>query len=277
MAKSSPISLTWSAWEDYSTIGDFGDHNDTHYNEGIYVGYRYFDSVGKKALFPFGFGLSYSTFVLGTQKVQLEGSKVTAEVCVTNTGKFAGKETVQVYVSAPAGKLDKPYQDLAGFAKSAAIKPNGSDTVTVTFDLRDLASFDESSSAYILEPGKYLVRVGNSSVNTHVAAVIELDQPVLTQQVKNSCGEPGFADWKPEALPQEEIPADVPVLKLEASANETHTVSYEHEYEIDEAVKKLTDEQLTAAGVGADLIRLSCGLENAEDLIADLKQAIDKV
>ena len=214
------------------------------------MGYRYFDSVGKRALYPFGFGLSYTTFVLGTQKVQLEGTKVTAEVCVTNTGKHSGKETVQVYVSAPAGKLDKPYQDLAAFAKSAALKPNGSDTVTVTFDLRDLASFDESRSADILEPGKYIIRVGNSSVNTHVAAVIELDELVVTRQVKACCGEPGFVDWKPESAAQEEIPGHVPVLKLEASTVETQIVSYEHEYEIDEAVKALTDEQLAYSNVG---------------------------
>ena len=111
------LATTWSAWKDYCAVGSFGDKDDTYYKEGIYVGYRYFDSTGRKALFPFGYGLTYTDFSMGKSAVTVKGSTVTVTVTgnVKNTGKFPGKEVVQVYVSAPAGKLDQPYQSLAAF------------------------------------------------------------------------------------------------------------------------------------------------------------------
>lgn len=246
---SGKLTTTWSAWEDYCTVGTFGEHNDTRYKEGIYVGYRYFDSVGKKALYPFGYGLSYTTFTNKTDSVELNGTVVTVKATVTNTGKLPGKEVVQVYVSAPDGKLDKPYQDLAGFAKTAELAPGASGQVSITFDIRDLASYDESHAAYILEPGKYIVRVGNSSVDTAVAAVIELDREATVKQVRNTCGKPDFIDWKPEKRTEEVIFADIPILKL--GNIPTETVVYDAEEPIDEAVEDLTDEQLVYANIGA--------------------------
>ena len=248
---SGKLTTTWSAWEDYATIGDFGDHNDTYYKEGIYVGYRYFDSVGKKALYPFGFGLSYTTFETKTEKVALDGSQVTVRAKVTNTGAISGKETVQVYVSAPNGKLDKPYQDLAGFVKTDAIAPGGSAEVEISFDLRDVASYDEDISAYILEAGNYIVRVGNSSANAEIAAVIPVGKTVTVAQMKKCCGEPGFEDWKLENREIEAIPGDVKILSLDCDAVPVYAVDYSGEYEIEETVKKLTDEQLAFANVGA--------------------------
>lgn len=248
---SGKLATTWSTWEDYAAIGTFGDHNDTYYKEGIYVGYRYFDSVGKKAIYPFGYGLSYSTFDVHTAQVELAGSQVTVRVEVTNTGSFPGKETVQVYVSAPAGQLDKPYQDLAGFAKTRKLVPGESDTVSVSFRMEDLASFDEARSAYVLEPGRYVVRAGNSSADTAVAAVVELEQTVITRQVKKCCGDPGFVDWKPDTGREEVIPEDVPVLKLEVGSIATCAVEYGHTYQIDPAVEDLTNEQLAFANVGS--------------------------
>ena len=248
---SGKLTTTWSAWEDYANIGDFGDPNDTHYIEGIYVGYRYFDSVGKKALYPFGFGLSYTTFETKSESVTLDGSWVTVKANIKNTGSCSGKEVAQVYLSAPQGKLDKPYQDLAGFAKSNPISPGTVDTVEIAFDLKDMASYDESRSAYILEPGRYILRLGNSSVHTNPIAVIELAQEIITLQTKKCLDSPGFEDWKPETIQTETIAADIPVLHLDVSAMRAETVNYDREYAIDDAVKTLTDEQLTYLHVGA--------------------------
>ena len=122
---------TWAAWEDYSAVGDFGDPDDTHYREGIYVGYRYFDSTGTAPLLPFGFGLGYTSFELAEPTVTIDGSRVIARVRVTNTGGRAGKEVVQVYVSVPPGRLDQPYQALAGFGKSAELAPGECQEVAV--------------------------------------------------------------------------------------------------------------------------------------------------
>ena len=247
---SGKLATTWSAWEDYYPMPDFGDQNDTRYREGIYVGYRYFDSVGKKALFPFGFGLSYTAFEIKDTAVSLAGDLVTVQTSATNTGECAGKEVVQVYVSAPEGKLDKPYQDLAGFAKTSALAPGTTETVTVTFSLKDIASYDESRSAYILEQGAYLIRVGNSSVDTAVAAVIELGETVTVLQAKKTLGKPDFADWKPEQKPAA-VAADVPVLTADTAAFVAEAVRYDRNYEIAKEIKALSNEELAYANVGA--------------------------
>ena len=248
---SGKLTTTWSAWEDYCTVGDFGNKADTHYTEGIYVGYRYFDSVGKKALYPFGYGLSYTNFETKASAVRADGEQVTVEATVTNTGNYAGMEVVQVYLSAPAGKLDKPYQDLAGFAKTSELAPGASETVTVTFKLRDLASYDESRSAYILERGNYILRVGNSSADTAVAALIALDEEVITLQARKACGTPDFTDWKPESRPAGQIPADVPVIWVKAEEIRTQQVVYDQPEPVEDMVKTLTDEQLAYLNAGA--------------------------
>lgn len=246
---SGKLATTWAAWDDYFPMPDFGDHNDTRYNEGVYVGYRYFDSVGKKALYPFGFGLSYTTFETKADSVELDGTKVTVKATVANTGNYVGKEVVQVYVSAPAGKLDKPYQDLAGFVKTPALAPVVSEQVEVSFDLRDMASYDEERSAYILEAGKYVIRVGTSSVDTVPAAVIELDAEAVVTQARPCCGKPDFADWKPEARAEENL-GDVKVISLSAESIATCAVEYDKDSEIDEAVKAVSDEQLAYMNIG---------------------------
>lgn len=248
---SGKLTTTWSAWEDYASIGTFGDHNDTDYKEGIYVGYRYFDSVGKKALYPFGYGASYTSFGIKTKEAAICGSEVSVDVTVDNTGKWPGKEVVQVYVSAPDGKLDKPYQDLAGFAKTQTIAPGSSDCVRVCFDMKDLASYDASRALYILEPGKYILRVGNSSADTAAAAVIVLDKEIIVTKTKNVCGNPGFVDWKPAARREAVLPENLPILTLKAEAVSVTEIDFERIDEIDEAVKKLTNEQLAFAGIGA--------------------------
>ena len=248
---SGKLATTWSAWEDYCDVGTFGDHNDTQYREGIYVGYRYFDSVGKKALFPFGYGLSYTDFAVRMEQASLEGSTLTVKAAVTNTGKRPGKEVVQLYVSTPAVKLDKPYQDLAGFAKTKQIAPGETDLVEITCDLQDLASYDETSAGYILEPGLYIVRLGNSSVNTQPVALVELAREVVVLQAKNCLGKPGFADWKPENPAVHDLPADVIRLTLDPDFVTTQHPAYDAAYDVDPAVAELTNEQLAFANVGA--------------------------
>ena len=247
---SGKLTTTWSAWEDYAPMEDFGDHNDTRYWEGIYVGYRYFDSFGKKAMYPFGYGLSYTTFEQRTGAVTLDGTKVTVKTVVTNTGSRSGKEVVQVYVSAPDGSLDKPYQDLAAFGKTKLLQPGETETLTVCFDMKDLASFDETAAAWVLEQGRYVVRVGNSSIDTQIAAVIKLDADATVKKVRSAFGTVDFVDRKPDKTAEPVIPEGVPTLMLDAAAVLTEEIEYEKEYPIEETVKQLSDEQLIYAGIG---------------------------
>lgn len=174
-------------YEDYPASACFADHNGTQlhpmYTEGIYVGYRYFDSFGVKPLYPFGYGLSYTDFELKTVCACADWEKTTLTVQVTNTGKCYGKEVIQLYVSAPGGKLEKPYQELKAFAKTRLLKPGESQELTLEVATSQLASFDESRCAWIMEPGNYLLRVGNSSVDTTIAATIQLDGEAVVSKV----------------------------------------------------------------------------------------------
>ena len=247
---SGKLATSWSKWEDYFPMEDFGDHNDTRYREGIYVGYRYFDSVGKKALFPFGYGLSYTTFSISDTAASVEAEMITVAATVTNTGKFPGKEVVQVYVSCPEGKLDKPYQDLAAFGKTGCLAPGEAETLKITFSIKDLASYDEEAAAWILEKGNYVIRAGSSSIDTRNVAIAVLDETVTVLKVRNACGTPDFTDWKPEAEIPTTVDSTIPVLILNADGLSGKSVCYDPAYPVDDAVAKLTDEQLAYAGIG---------------------------
>ena len=212
---SGKLATTWAAWDEADQIGDFGDPDDTHYREGIYVGYRFYDSVGKEPLFPFGFGLGYTAFDIQTRQVSLDGARVSIDLDVTNTGERPGKETVQVYVSVPAGRLDQLLQALAGFTKTDEIAPGATAHITIDIDLTDLASYDESTRATILEAGRYLLRAGTSSRQLSPVAVVELAQDATVRCLTGDLGEPGFTDWRPKAPVSLDIPADVPVLAVD--------------------------------------------------------------
>ena len=250
---SGKLTTTWASWEDYCREGEFGDINDTRYKEGIYVGYRYFDTVGKKPLFPFGYGLSYTSFDIAVTGAAAEGDTIRIKAAVSNTGARAGREVVQVYVSAPAGRLDKPYQDLAAFAKTDLLEPGASQELTISFSLRDCASYDAQKESYVLEAGSYVVRVGNSSDHTQPAALVDLDGEAVVTKAGNCLGETDFEDWKPsgsETAAAEEL-SDITRISVAAADIETVTVSYDQEREIDPRVKDLTVEELAYLNVGA--------------------------
>lgn len=194
---SGKLTTTWTKWKDYPDFVSFGEQDDTRYQEGIYVGYRYFDSVSKEVLFPFGYGVSYTNFEVRFKGLKLD--KMTAEISaeVVNTGDFCGKEVVQLYVSVPEGKLDQPYQTLASWKKTEELKPGEKRTVELSFLLTDLASYDEEQAAWILEKGEYILRLGNSSRDTEVCGIISVPETLVIKSVKNCFGKPDFTGWKP--------------------------------------------------------------------------------
>lgn len=167
------------------TIGNKGPKYDkklvdyTPYEEDIYVGYRYFDSFGKNVAYPFGYGLSYTTFAYDDAKVSRDGDKVNVSVKVTNTGDRPGKEIVQIYASdSQAKERNKPEKELRGFAKTAELAPGQSETVNISFDVNDLASFDASKSAWRRDAGTYNVLVGASSRDIRSTLPLEVDEKV---------------------------------------------------------------------------------------------------
>ena len=156
----------------------------TNHEEDIYVGYRYFDTFNKEVAYPFGYGLSYTTFAYSKTTVKVSGDNVTVSVTVKNTGKVAGKEVAQVYVTAPKGQIEKPAQELKAFAKTRELKPGESETLTMQIPVRMLASFDEAGSQWLAEAGQYTFRIGASSSDIRCTATARVGQ--YTEKVSNA-------------------------------------------------------------------------------------------
>ena len=160
-------------------------HAYTNHEEDIYVGYRYFDTFNREVAYPFGFGLSYTTFEMSKPAVKAKGnSAVEVSVTVKNTGAVAGKEVAQVYVTAPKGRLEKPAQELKAFAKTRELQPGESQTLTMTIPVRDLASFDEAGSQWLTEAGTYTFRIGFSSRDIKASLPIALKE--YTEKTTNA-------------------------------------------------------------------------------------------
>jgi beta-glucosidase len=154
------------------------------YEEGIYVGYRYYETFGIRPAYEFGYGLSYTTFEFSGLSLspQKFSGKITATVRVRNAGKVAGREVVQLYLSAPGGRLAKPALELKGFAKTRLLHPGESQDLTFELVLRNLSSFDPASSSWIAEAGRYEVRIGASSRDIRQTAVFELDRELTAKK-----------------------------------------------------------------------------------------------
>ena len=195
---SGKLATTWGKYTDYKFNNDFGNFDENNYIEGLYVGYRYFDSVGINPLYPFGYGKSYTEFNI--TKLSLSNNKdiIRIKVRVKNIGKFKGKEVVQIYVSPSQENEDKPLQSLVAFSKSKNIEPNNYQDITINFKLRNLARYDIKSAQYILDKGIYIIKVGNSSRNTTIFGYIYLKENIIIEQLKNIVSYPGFVDFKPK-------------------------------------------------------------------------------
>ncbi|MBR3645415.1 MAG: glycoside hydrolase family 3 C-terminal domain-containing protein, partial [Lachnospiraceae bacterium] len=204
--------------EDYpSTEGFHDSFFYVDYSEDIYVGYRYFDTIpgkSERVVYPFGYGLSYTTFDIETISAREDGGNIELVIEVTNTGSVAGKEVVQVYYSAPYGLLGKPAKELAAFAKTKQLAPGESQAIVISFTKASMASFDDlgkiAKSAYVLEKGSYQFFVGNSSdLYETINFTYDLDEDVVVEQLTSLCAPTSLtkrllADGTYEELPQSE-------------------------------------------------------------------------
>lgn len=159
---------------------DFSNHE-----EDIYVGYRYFDTFKKDVAYPFGFGLSYTTFEMGKPSVKANGKNIEVSVTVKNTGKVAGKQVAQVYVTAPKGAYEKPAKELKAFGKTRELKPGESQTLKMTLEKRDLASFDEANSQWKVDAGNYLFQVGTDVESIKGTATLKVTE--YTEKTSRAC------------------------------------------------------------------------------------------
>ena len=159
---------------------DFSNHE-----EDIYVGYRYFDTFKKDVAYPFGYGLSYTTFEMGKPSVKANGKNIEVSVTVKNTGKVAGKQVAQVYVTAPKGAYEKPAKELKAFGKTRELKPGESQTLKMTLEKRDLASFDEVNSQWKVDAGNYLFQVGTDVESIKGTATLKVAE--YTEKTSSAC------------------------------------------------------------------------------------------
>ncbi len=247
---SGKLSTTWAAWADYPTVGDFGGRDETRYKEGVFVGYRYFDSVEKKPLFPFGFGLGYTDFEVSPGALRREGEEIFLKASVRNTGVFPGKETVQLYVSQPGQEIAQPWQVLAAFQKTPVLQPGESCELELSFNFRDLAYYDEDDDTWTLEKGTYLLRLGSSSADTRVAGKLLLNKDAVTLDCRACCGKPDFKDWSPKPREKEKT-GMVPTLRFRAKKCKRERVVYRLGGETDLITEELSDEELALLNVGA--------------------------
>lgn len=181
--------------KDYPSTKNFGAVDRVFYEEDIFVGYRYFESFAKgRVLYPFGYGLSYTSFEVGNDiSITKEASKLKAVAKVTNTGKCAGRKTLQIYIEAPQGKLGKPLRVLAGFKKTRLLKPSETEEITIDIPFRNFASFDEVGACglgtgFILEEGDYGVYVGFDVRSATKEGGVEFNAPLMVEALENALG-----------------------------------------------------------------------------------------
>lgn len=280
---------------DYPSDKFFGSGDMDCYGEDIYVGYRYFETFAKdRVRFPFGFGMSYTSFDLTASDFKLDGDKVTGSVNVKNTGSTPGREVVQIYCSAPQGKLGKPARVLCGFDKTRALQPGESQTLCFEIPLESVASYDDSGvtghkSAWILEQGGYVFYAGADVRSASEAYSLTLPETVVRQcksalgpltafkRMVNSNGKPEFEDvpLTGEAFPHDhaKLPAEIPQtgdrgIRLADVVNGKNT--------LEEFTAQLTDYDLSCiiCGEGMGSPKVTAGTAAAFGGVSDTLTAL---
>ncbi len=212
--------------EEYSYLN--GNLKDEYYKEGIFVGYRYFDSFGIAPAYPFGFGLSYTDFSIQAENLSLEGTTVTVQARVQNIGtQYSGQEVAQLYVSAPAGALSKEYQSLAAFGKTRCLAPGAEEILSLSFDLAGLASYRERDNCMVLEAGDYILRLGNSSRSTQAVGVVTIPAEIIVSRHQAICPlRKPLAELQAPARTPEALDPSLPRLTVDPSVFRTRIHDY---------------------------------------------------
>lgn len=261
------------AYADYPNASVFSHNNGNvekeAYVEGIYVGYRYFDTFAVPVRYCFGYGLSYTDFVIETLGIEhfnlgTQEPEIGVKVRITNTGeRYTGREVVQLYVSCPQGRLDKEYRRLVGFHKTRPLKPGAGEETTIRFAVSAMASYHEDRAAWILEEGRYGIFVGNSLDTAVFSASVQMDGEAVLMETEHICplresldelkGDAGQVDarrqeWLGEA-------ADKPEMTIHSFDIQKKEISYERNFrdlpdEVAAFVDSLDTEQLIQLATG---------------------------
>ena len=261
--------------KDYPSTENFGDPFKNYYKEDIYVGYRYFETFARdKVLYPFGYGLSYTTFEMKAEVLKNTGDKITVSATVANTGEVKGKEVVQVYVKVPQGKLGNPARKLIGFAKTKELESGEQEEVCIAIPKYDMASYDDSGvtghkSCYVLEEGTYEIFVGSDVRSAVYVGCYEEELRVIEELEEAYAPVEKFQRMKAVLLPDgtyQAVTEDVPVRTIdpqERRANEmpeTYVYTGDKGYKlVDVLDKKVSMEEFVAQISEEDLIAMFRG------------------
>ena len=249
---------------DYPSDCCFGDVNRNFYCEDIYVGYRYFETFAKdRVLYPFGFGLSYTTFKMDPVSADEKNGIVTLRIAVTNTGAYSGKEVVQVYYEAPQGELGKPLRALCGYEKTDLLRPCETQIITISIKMSDLASYDDSGKTgyrfcYVLESGEYNFYMGSCVRSAECVFTVKIPETCVVKRcVQAMAPVDGFKRIRP--LCDENgicaIEEDVPLNEID---------------EQQRRISKLPQELSITGDMGIKLADVSSGRASMDDFIAQL-------
>lgn len=266
VSPSGRLTATWAKKYDdipyareYSYLN--GNLADEFYKEGIYVGYRYFDSFKIKPRYEFGYGLGYSATEITVTGARITGTHVEVETFVQNIGSCATKEVVQLYVSCPGERLQREYQHLAAFSKTQTIAAGGQKLLTLSFDMKDMAAYDEQASTYLLEKGEYLIRVGHSSRRTCLAASVSMANDVVVSHHQPICPlKKEFEEISPPWVDYHEKTTQSKVIRLFLNGSEISAVRFEykkpeqyHDEKVDSIMERLTVKEMVDVVVGAGM------------------------
>lgn len=261
--------------KDYPSTENFGDPFKNYYKEDIYVGYRYFETFARdKVLYPFGYGLSYTTFEMKAEVLKNTGDEITVSATVANTGELKGKEVVQVYVKVPQGKLGNPARKLIGFAKTKELEPGEQEKVCIVIPKYDMASYDDSGvtghkSCYVLEEGTYEIFVGSDVRSAVSVGCYEEEFRVIEELEEAYAPVEKFQRMKAVLLSDgtyQAVTEDVPIRTIdpqERRANEmpeTYVYTGDKGYKlVDVLDKKVSMEEFVAQISEEDLIAMFRG------------------
>lgn len=233
---------TWAKIKDYPYINTPIDFHETRYNEGIYVGYRYFESKGIEPVFEFGFGESYTKFTYHLIDAKKNKDKFNLKVKVTNSGNYPGKEVIQLYMTGPSFRAGL---ELVAFKKTCLLKPKESEELELEFSLRDFPSYSESKEAYYLNQGLYIFKLGNSSRKHKDVFAVNLKEELLLRKVKNVFKKTDFDDLRIDRV-ENKLKESLPLFELTKEDIGFIEVQYKDTYEVEipEYIKSLSDLQL---------------------------------
>ena len=257
-------------YEDYPNAASFSHNNGNvekeFYEEGIYVGYRYFDTFAVPVRYGFGYGLSYTTFEIKEKNIQCDNEhNIQVSVSVKNTGDTAGKEVVQIYAALPGGQVEKEAHRLVAYEKTALLQPQEEQTLILKIPAERFAFYEEEKAAWILGKGFYGIFAGTSLESAELAGGLKLDQDVILEKVKNLFPlkeslkelqqQSGQTKKREDALKVQAVEKGLPVLEIDAAGFETKEILYKKnselvEKEVAEFVETLSIEELIDLAAG---------------------------